>query len=46
VLGSRVIGQPMAEDVTEAFFGAKFSGEERHIRILEKVKGIKDNELS
>ncbi len=46
VLGSRIIGQMMAEDVTEAFLGANFSGEERHVRRLAKVKGIEDNELS
>lgn len=45
VLGSRIIGQMMAEDVTGAFLGAEFSGEERHVRRLGKVKGIEDNEL-
>lgn len=45
VLGSRIIGQMMAEDVTEAFLGAKFSNEERHVRRLGKVKGIENNEL-
>ncbi len=45
VLGSRIIGQMMAEDVTGAFLGAKFSNEERHVRRLKKVKGIENNEL-
>ena len=45
VLGARIIGQMMANDVTEAFLQAKFSGEERHVRRLNKVKGIEQNEL-
>jgi ribose 5-phosphate isomerase B len=45
VLGARIIGPMMAEDVAEAFLQAKFSGEERHVRRLEKVKGIEQNEL-
>ena len=38
VLGSRIIGSSLAEDVVKAFLGAKFSGEARHLRRLEKVK--------
>jgi ribose 5-phosphate isomerase B len=45
VLGSRIIGPMMAQDVTEAFLRAKFSGEERHVRRLNKVKGIEQNEF-
>jgi ribose 5-phosphate isomerase B len=45
VLGARIIGQMLANDVTEAFLQAKFSGEERHVRRLNKVKGIEQNEL-
>jgi ribose 5-phosphate isomerase B len=45
VVGARIIGQMMAEDVTAAFLGAHFTGEERHVRRLNKVKGIEDNEL-
>jgi ribose 5-phosphate isomerase B len=45
VLGARIIGPMMAEDVTEAFLKAKFSSEERHVRRLNKVKGIEQNEL-
>src|SRR5581483_3889276 len=39
-LGTRVVGPMMAQDVTEAFLNAKFSGEARHVRRLNKVKGI------
>jgi len=46
VVGARIIGQMMAQDVTAAFLGAQFSGEERHVRRLNKVKRIEDNELS
>jgi ribose 5-phosphate isomerase B len=45
VLGSRIIGPMLAQDATEAFLNAKFSGEERHVRRLNKVKGIEENEF-
>lgn len=45
VLGARIIGPMTAEDATEAFLNAKFSGEERHVRRLNKVKGIEQNEF-
>lgn len=45
VLGSRIIGPMMAQDVTEAFLKATFSGEERHVRRLNKVKRIEEHEL-
>lgn len=40
VLGSRVIGEKLAEDLVKAFLGAKFTNEERHVRRLGKVKAI------
>ena len=45
VLGARIIGPMTAEDATAAFLNAKFSGEERHVRRLNKVKGIEQNEF-
>ena len=45
VLGARIIGQMTAEDAAQAFLNAKFSGEERHVRRLNKVKGIEQNEF-
>jgi ribose 5-phosphate isomerase B len=45
VLGARIIGSMMAQDVTTAFLEAKFSGEERHVRRLNKIKGIEQNEF-
>jgi len=39
-LGSRVIGERLAEEVTKAFLAATFSGEERHRRRLAKVMAL------
>lgn len=45
VLGSRIIGSMTAVDAATAFLNANFSGEERHVRRLNKVKGIEQNEF-
>jgi ribose 5-phosphate isomerase B len=45
VLGARIIGPMMARDCVDAFLDAKFSGEERHVRRLNKVKGIEQEEF-
>lgn len=45
VLGARIIGPMMAQDAAQAFLNASFSGEERHVRRLNKVKGIEQNEF-
>ncbi|MDH3462513.1 MAG: ribose 5-phosphate isomerase B [Acidimicrobiia bacterium] len=39
-LGSRVIGTALAQDLAEAFLGAKFSREDRHVRRLDKIKAL------
>ena len=39
-LGARIIGQEAAREIVQAFVGAKFTGEERHVRRLEKVRQI------
>jgi RpiB/LacA/LacB family sugar-phosphate isomerase len=39
-LGSRVIGQKVAEELVKAFVAAEFTHEERHIRRLNKVKAL------
>ncbi len=36
-MGSRIIGEALAFEVTAAFTAAKFSGEERHMRRLKKI---------
>ncbi len=40
VLGARVIGLELAYDLVWMFLGARFSGEERHLRRLAKVKEL------
>ena len=40
VLGSRVIGFALAEDLVSAYLGAKFTNEERHVRRLNKIKAL------
>ncbi len=40
VLGSRVIGSKLAEDLVKAFLSASFTNEERHKRRLAKVAAI------
>jgi len=45
VLGSRVVGIKLAEDLVKAFLGAQFTGEERHVRRLAKVKALEDKML-
>jgi RpiB/LacA/LacB family sugar-phosphate isomerase len=42
VLGSRIIGAELAHDLIRSFLSAKFSGEARHARRLEKVKKIEN----
>jgi RpiB/LacA/LacB family sugar-phosphate isomerase len=42
VLGGRVIGQAMAEELVNAFVAAKFSGEARHVRRLAKIRAIEE----
>lgn len=39
-LGSRVVGEKLAESVVDAFLSAAFTGEDRHRRRLEKVKAL------
>ncbi len=42
-LGARVIGPALAAEVIRAFLDAKFSGAERHLRRLAKVKAIEED---
>jgi ribose 5-phosphate isomerase B len=37
-LGARVVGPAIATELTAAFCAARFSGEERHVRRVGKVK--------
>lgn len=40
VLGARVVGVALAQELVDTFLGAKFSNEERHVRRLNKIKAI------
>jgi ribose 5-phosphate isomerase B len=40
VLGSRIIGVKLAEDLVKAFLAAKFSNEDRHVRRLNKIRAL------
>jgi RpiB/LacA/LacB family sugar-phosphate isomerase len=40
VLGSRIIGVKLAEDLVKAFLAAKFTNEDRHVRRLNKIKAL------
>lgn len=42
VMGSRVIGEKLAEDIVRAYLAAKFTNEERHVRRLAKVHALED----
>jgi RpiB/LacA/LacB family sugar-phosphate isomerase len=39
-LGARVIGEELAKELVTAFLSAKFTGEERHRRRLDKIKAM------
>jgi ribose 5-phosphate isomerase B len=37
-LGARVVGEALALEIADAYLGARFSGEARHLRRVEKVR--------
>lgn len=43
-LGSRVIGEKLAEELVDTYVAARFSGEERHLRRLEKVRALEEDD--
>jgi ribose 5-phosphate isomerase B len=45
VLGSRIIGPKLARELVRNYLAARFSGEERHVRRLGKVKKIESQFL-
>jgi ribose 5-phosphate isomerase B len=45
-IGARVIGIEIAREVVASFLGAQFSGDERHVRRLNKVLAIEASNLS
>jgi RpiB/LacA/LacB family sugar-phosphate isomerase len=40
VLGGRIVGSALAQDLVRAFVGATYSGEERHARRLAKITAL------
>ncbi len=40
VLGARIVGVALAQELVDAYLAASFSHEERHLRRLNKVKAI------
>ena len=42
-LGSRVVGVELALDIMRSFVAAKFTGEDRHRRRLEKIQALEMN---
>jgi ribose 5-phosphate isomerase B len=45
-IGSRVIGDELAREVVDRFIGARFSGEERHQRRLDKLMAIESRYMA
>jgi RpiB/LacA/LacB family sugar-phosphate isomerase len=45
VMGSRVIGEKLADDIVRAFLAANFTNEERHVRRLAKVRALEEKML-
>ena len=45
-MGARVIGEELAREVVTSFLGATFSGEERHVRRVAKIKAIESAQPS
>jgi RpiB/LacA/LacB family sugar-phosphate isomerase len=45
VMGSRIIGEKLAEDVVRAYLLAKFTNEARHVRRLAKVHALEGKML-
>ncbi len=41
-LGARIIGPELVPELVHAFLGAQFTGEERHVRRLAKIKALEE----
>ena len=41
-LGARIIGPELVPELVRAFLAAKFTGEERHVRRLGKIKEMEE----
>lgn len=45
-IGARIVGEAVAVELVQAFLGAQFTAEERHVRRLEKVLQIEQDALN
>jgi len=45
-LGARIVGEELAIELVRAFLAARFTNEERHVRRLQKVLAIEQEQLS
>jgi len=45
-VGGRVVGPELAKELVSAFLGARFTGEERHVRRLDKLRAIETAHLA
>ncbi len=46
VLGARIVGAALATELVDAFLGATFSGDERHLRRMAKVARLEARDWS
>jgi ribose 5-phosphate isomerase RpiB len=46
VIGGRVIGVALAQELVNAYIGARFTNEERHLRRLKKVRALESKNLA
>jgi ribose 5-phosphate isomerase B len=46
VLGSRIIGERLAEDLVKSFLSVSFTNEARHVRRLNKVRAMESRALA
>jgi ribose 5-phosphate isomerase B len=42
-IGARVVGRELALELVRAFLNARFTGEERHLRRLNKILALEQN---
>jgi RpiB/LacA/LacB family sugar-phosphate isomerase len=40
VIGSRIVGEKLAEELVKSFLGARFTGAARHLRRINKIKAL------
>ena len=40
VFGARIIGEELARELVRVFLAARFTAEERHLRLVEKIKAL------